>query len=112
MLKEADGDKIFEYYETKDLRMSLVWRSRCFATEEDKKRFHSMDRSFYHSFFLPHFYIFSHSLLRSKVTSDEIFDVFRGDLEKKGVLEENQEINVLDLSLLIMQHYITFIFQY
>ena len=40
----TNGERVRDY-NTSDVRISLVWRARCFASEEEKKRWHAQSQA-------------------------------------------------------------------
>eukprot|EP01095_Lingulamoeba_sp_RSL-Kostka_P000883 TRINITY_DN1116_c1_g1_i1.p1 TRINITY_DN1116_c1_g1~~TRINITY_DN1116_c1_g1_i1.p1 ORF type:complete len:475 (+),score=174.64 TRINITY_DN1116_c1_g1_i1:52-1476(+) len=72
-------------YNTSDLRISLVWRERCFKSLEEKIEFDNHPR----------------------YTLDEIFKRFENDLRSKGILKPNQEVpKGIDLATLLLDSYV------
>jgi len=78
-------------YTTDDLRMTLVIRARCFASEEEKERYHNQKDS-------------------DNLTLDQILDTFKNDLVTRGKLseEEKKKITPLDLAMLILDTYVKY----
>jgi hypothetical protein len=85
---EASEHRVIQNYQTSDLRMSLVWRSRCFKTQEEFEHFQTLDRS--------------------DSTPEKVMAILEKDLVKRGVLAEDHNLNVLELSLLIMDTYVKY----
>eukprot|EP01059_Diplonema_ambulator_P022967 TRINITY_DN38334_c0_g1_i1.p1 TRINITY_DN38334_c0_g1~~TRINITY_DN38334_c0_g1_i1.p1 ORF type:complete len:465 (+),score=58.93 TRINITY_DN38334_c0_g1_i1:152-1546(+) len=75
-------------YKTNDLRVSVVYRARCFKTAEEVHLYHNQPES----------------LLLSL---DDILGAFKTDLSKKGLLP-SAPTPPLDLALLILDTYITY----
>lgn len=67
----SNGTRIGSY-KTNDFRMSLVWRARCFETEEEKQRWHA-DQTFPDG-------------KTHKLELAEVLDTLETDLRKRGVL--------------------------
>jgi hypothetical protein len=80
---QCDGE-VLRSYRTEDLRMSMVYRARCFGGQEERDRFHQ------HTERLP----LSH-----------ILDAFSADLVSRGVLRPSASPSRLELALLILDTY-------
>jgi hypothetical protein len=63
----ANGVKVADY-QTTDLRISLVWRQRCFDKEEEVQRWAS---------------------LKDFITVDQVLDKFIEDMRVKKILKED-----------------------
>lgn len=81
--------KPLQKYHTSDLRISIVYRARCFATQEEVHRYY-------------------HQTEAEKMTLEQILETFQKDLIQKGKLTAGSEITRLDLAFLIMDTYITY----
>ena len=88
----SDGEVMQTYHEDQ-LRLSIVYRARCFASEEARLRFHSLPASEF-------------------LTLDDILGRFRDDLLKRGVLTKAQveADDRLELAMAILETYITYPF--
>jgi len=81
----SNGVKLRDYT-IDDLRVSLVWRSRCFATEADKKAWHNQQHM---------------------LTVAEVLDTLWADLIKRGrVSSTTTRPAPLDLALLLLDEYV------
>lgn len=89
----CDGESVAKYT-TADLRMSVVYRARCFDNEEEKARYHALD------------------LHKDMIPLDYILETFIKDMvETRGIkktAQELREMNRLDFANLIMDTYITY----
>lgn len=86
---QVDGKPVAEYG-TDDLRISLVWRSFCFRTSEERT-------------------LFKTDGFGKRLTVDGIMDRFAADLVRRGRLRPGQTLpNRLDLSLLILDEYVQY----
>eukprot|EP01127_Copromyxa_protea_P006386 TRINITY_DN1621_c0_g1_i2.p1 TRINITY_DN1621_c0_g1~~TRINITY_DN1621_c0_g1_i2.p1 ORF type:complete len:376 (+),score=59.96 TRINITY_DN1621_c0_g1_i2:536-1663(+) len=86
----SDGKTLSEYT-TDDLRVTIVYRARCFATEEEIVKFRDMATG-------------NGELL----TLESILDTFKEDLIKRGRLTRGQEISSLDFAFMLMDEYTTY----
>jgi len=87
------GDKFLRKYTTNDLRVSIVYRARCFSSEMARKNYRDeLDAG------------------TAKFTVDEILNVFTKDLITKGKLTDitAASISRLDLALMIIKTYIKY----
>lgn len=71
-------------YPTEDLRVSLVWRARCFRSQEEKQSWHAAP----------------------KLRLDDILDTLKADLRSRGVLSPFQEPAPLELALMLLNTYV------
>jgi hypothetical protein len=87
----VDGTPI-AHYNTSDLRMTIVYRARCFERAEDAERFKARIKS------------------KDPMKLDYILETFKADLVKRGKLTHTtkQTISKLDLAMLIMDTYIKY----
>lgn len=72
-------------FEADDFRVSLVWRSRCFASEKEKQEWHQAP----------------------KMDIDAVLERLKSDLHRRGLLNDN-DITSLDLAILIIETYIRY----
>jgi hypothetical protein len=84
-------DQILQSYRTDDLRITIVYRARCFASLEDLDRYHT-----------PSSY--------EQLTVEDILETFLNDLEAKRVISSDRRktISKFDLADLIMSTYIKY----
>lgn len=84
----CDGKTIQKYTEN-DLRQSLVYRARCFSSEEEKERYHSSTH---------------------RMTLEEVLGRFEAGLIKQGVATraELDKMSKLDFAMLIMDTYMQY----
>ncbi|KAJ9446100.1 hypothetical protein DIPPA_27848 [Diplonema papillatum] len=86
------GDEILRTYTTDDLRISIVYRAKCFESEEAKTLFHNYPED-------------------QRLTLDQLLRQLYDDLVAKNVLGASPSFNDiprLDLALAILNHYITY----
>lgn len=75
-------------YKTTDLRISLVWRQRCFEKEEEVKKWAEM---------------------KDFMSVESVLDKFIEDMRTKNILKKEQEApKGMELAMLIMKHYIVY----
>jgi hypothetical protein len=84
-LHEKASNRYLSKYPNENIRVSLVWRTHCFKDEEEKKRYHSQT---------------------NRVSIEEVLDVFRKDLKKKGKYDESQEAKKLDFFISLIEEYV------
>ena len=60
------GDEVTHTYDTEDLRMSIVYRAKCFKSEAERDRFNSMSEE-------------------EKMTLESILDKLKMDLARKSI---------------------------
>jgi len=89
--KGETDDALIHSYTTNDLRISLVWRQRCFKTVADREAWHAQTAE-------------------NDLKPEEVIDRFRVDLDARGVLPIDQEIDMLDLAMLLMDEYVSYPF--
>lgn len=91
------NDKIIQQYATDDLRISIVYRGRCFENEEEKYRYHQQQRS-------------NRTHDNDMIPLEKILDTFRHDLVQRGVRTHDQleSMKPLDFALLLMDTYIKY----
>jgi hypothetical protein len=83
----ANGVKVADY-KTTDLRISLVWRQRCFEREADVQRWADM---------------------KDFMSVHEVLGHFVEDMRKRGILREGEATpEGMDLALKIMSNYIVY----
>ena len=92
-----DEDGVLKTYSFDDLRISIVYRARCFADQEEADRFraqlHGKDGE------------------GGRMSMDEVLSKFVGELVRMGKLKEGSTLDSLDrleLSLLILDTFITY----
>jgi hypothetical protein len=86
------NDKPTHNYATNDLRISIVYRARCFASKEEVARFHA-DRP------------------EDEIGLENIINTLKNDLVKKGKFSSRAAVDALprlDLALLLMDTYIKY----
>jgi hypothetical protein len=83
----SNGKAVIRQYHTHDLRMSLVWRARCFEDEAEKNKWHSYT---------------------DELSVDDIIDTFVNDLQKRGKLSAGEVLPPLDLAQLIIREYVEY----
>ena len=79
-------ERISPAYDTDELRVSLVWRARCFTDEQEKAAWHSAP----------------------KLTLQHVLRVLKRDLRSRGVLGLYEEPAPLDLAILLLNTYIKY----
>merc|ERR1711879_143732 len=72
-----------------DLRWTIVYRARCFADEEESDRFHNLPEE-------------------ETMQLDQVLDILRNDLVKRGRIEKDTVQSPLDLAITLMDEYITY----
>ncbi len=83
----ANGVKVADY-KTTDLRISLVWRQRCFETQDEVKKWADM---------------------KNFTSVESILDKFIVDMRSKNILQSNEVApKGMDLAMLIMKNYIVY----
>lgn len=91
----GDKEREREYaYNTSDLRMSVVYRARCFESIEDRDRFAGNGGP-------------------TSLTLNEILSAFANDLVRRGRLKTSQDaldMPRIDFAMLIMSEYVTYPF--
>jgi hypothetical protein len=85
----VSNGKVVNSYATNDLRISIVYRARCFENEARAKHFNS----------LPDDEILS---------LDNILEVLKNDLVRRGKLGAEQDISRMDLAMKLMDTYISY----
>ena len=81
-------DKELTVYETNDFRICLVWRARCFASEQEKEIWASDTK---------------------KMTVPEILEILVGDLRRRKRLRETEPVpSPLELALLLLDEYVVY----
>lgn len=82
------------HYHTSDLRMSLVYRARCFSSQEELQKYHSQKPE-------------------DMLPLDTILSTFKNDLvhqKKKFTLEQLNSMNKLDFAMMLMDQYLKYPF--
>jgi len=74
-------------YPTDQLRMTLVYRARCFGSAQEAARFRAMKPS-------------------DKLPLDVVLDILKADLVRRGRLSTGENPAPLDLALLLLDEYI------
>lgn len=74
-------------YSTNDLRISIVYRARCFASEEDIERYNNQE---------------------SFMTLENILETLKKDLIKRGRLSENQNVSMIDFAIKLLDEYVVY----
>ena len=83
----ANGVKVADY-KTTDLRISLVWRQRCFETQDEVKKWAD---------------------LKNFTSVESILDKFIADMRTKNILKPTEVApKGMDLAMLIMKNYIVY----
>ena len=86
-ITETESGTVLREYTTDDLRVSIVYRARCFASEEDKARFNAGVPA---------------------IPLDDILAILTDDLVQKGKLAPNQDISRYDLAMKLLDAYIPY----
>lgn len=86
----SDGN-VLQRYSSSDLRMTIVYRARCFASAEERDSYHNLQSS-------------------DKMSLTEILRVFTDDLVKRGKLtaDSAKQISRLDLAILLLDAYVKY----
>lgn len=86
----CDGETIAKY-KTSDLRMSVVYRARCFTSQDELKKYHSQTRD-------------------DMIPLETILNTFTNDLIKNKGFTEKQliEMNRLDFAMLLIDQYLKY----
>eukprot|EP01125_Pyxidicula_operculata_P016799 TRINITY_DN5818_c0_g1_i1.p1 TRINITY_DN5818_c0_g1~~TRINITY_DN5818_c0_g1_i1.p1 ORF type:complete len:427 (-),score=77.09 TRINITY_DN5818_c0_g1_i1:40-1320(-) len=84
----SDGN-LLQTYNTDQLRWTIVYRARCFESEEELQRYKSLPEESY-------------------LTIDQIMKTFKDDLIKKGKLKPDQVLSQLDFAIKLMDEYIKY----
>lgn len=84
---EVDGEVVASYA-TEQVRISLVWRAMCFASEAERARYHSPDQT-----------------VNPDIPLDEILTKLKADLKRRGY--EAPE-DPLELALLLLDVYVDY----
>jgi hypothetical protein len=82
-------DRLLREYATDDLRMSVVYRGKCFASAADAERFRALPAS-------------------EMLPLDAVLATFRADLEKRGRMHHGDDVAPLALANLIVSEYIRY----
>jgi hypothetical protein len=77
---------VSDYYPTDELRVSLVWRARCFKDEEEKDAWHAAP----------------------KLKLETVLRTLKRDLRSRGLLGPYEEPQPLDLALLLLNTYVKY----
>lgn len=83
--------KVQEVYDSDDLRVSIVYRARCFKDEAEKNYYHNYPPE-------------------KKLTVDDVLETMKDDLAARNVIsrERSNLLSTLKLALYIMDTYITY----
>ena len=84
-----ENGKLFQSYDTDDLRWTIVYRARCFASEEEVQKFHNMPDE-------------------ETMQLEDILNTLKQDLVKRGRLKPDDTQSPLDLAVTLMDEYITY----
>jgi len=74
-------------YHTDDLRISVVYRARCFASESEAARYANQD---------------------SFMQLDDVLDTLQADMIQRGTLSREHGLNKLDLAMRLVDEYIVY----
>ena len=87
--QDIDGN--IANYTSDDLRISLVYRARCFTSEEAKAHFNNLPPS-------------------EELSVEDILQILQNDMERRGILapEKRARISKFNLAMLIMSVYIKY----
>eukprot|EP01094_Clydonella_sp_ATCC50884_P011068 TRINITY_DN2086_c0_g1_i1.p1 TRINITY_DN2086_c0_g1~~TRINITY_DN2086_c0_g1_i1.p1 ORF type:complete len:431 (-),score=189.18 TRINITY_DN2086_c0_g1_i1:129-1421(-) len=83
-----DG-RLVRTYDTDELRWTIVYRARCFESEERRQHFHALPDD-------------------ERLELDEILDTLSEELVRRGRLSAGDEVSRLDLAMLIMDEFISY----
>jgi len=89
---EVRGEgKVLQKYSSSDLRITIVYRARCFASEDERDHYHNLQPS-------------------DKLSLTEVLRVLTDDLVQRGILTVNsaEQIDRLDLAILLMDTYVKY----
>merc|ERR1712137_394436 len=86
----SDGN-IVEKYKTDDLRWTIVYRARCFASKEEVDRFYNLPES-------------------DIKKLEDVLDILEKDLISKGKLDEKKELNRLDLAICYLMNILNILY--
>lgn len=97
---ECDGNEIIQYH-TNDLRISVVYRARCFHDEEESKKYNKQLKLVGQE---------NLNVEGGNLILDDVLDTFKADLVKKNIKtrEEVDKLSRLELGELIMSTYIKY----
>eukprot|EP01130_Rhizamoeba_saxonica_P009972 TRINITY_DN407_c0_g1_i1.p1 TRINITY_DN407_c0_g1~~TRINITY_DN407_c0_g1_i1.p1 ORF type:complete len:212 (-),score=52.54 TRINITY_DN407_c0_g1_i1:27-662(-) len=84
-----EEDKLLKEYSTDDLRMTIVYRARCFKDEAERDHFKNLPEE-------------------EIMKLGDIIDIFKADLVKRGKLREGQHMEPLDFAILLLDEYINY----
>eukprot|EP00163_Fabomonas_tropica_P001901 TRINITY_DN11404_c0_g1_i1.p1 TRINITY_DN11404_c0_g1~~TRINITY_DN11404_c0_g1_i1.p1 ORF type:complete len:432 (+),score=114.06 TRINITY_DN11404_c0_g1_i1:149-1444(+) len=84
----SNGKHLRDYTDD-DLRMTIVYRAKCFKDAAEAKRYNNLPA-------------------KENMSLEYIMDTLKADLVKRGRLSKGQEISTIDLSILIMDEYIRY----
>eukprot|EP00042_Codosiga_hollandica_P045063 m.452279 g.452279 ORF g.452279 m.452279 type:complete len:465 (+) comp56927_c0_seq2:82-1476(+) len=82
-----DGQKVIKTYHTHDLRISLVWRARCFNSTEDRQKWANF---------------------KDEIQVEDVLETFQADLRKRGLLGATERPQSFELAMLILKHYVVY----
>ena len=78
-------------YTPEQVRISLVWRAMCFATEADRERYHSPDGK-----------------LNPTLELAEVLETLRGDLVRRGKMAHGEQMEPLQFAQLLLATYVDY----
>jgi hypothetical protein len=82
-------NELLRRYVTDDLRMSVVYRAKCFSSASEAKRFEAQRDE-------------------DLLTLEQVLATFRADLEKRGRIHQADQVAPLDLAQLILSEYVRY----
>jgi len=74
-------------YKTSDLRISLVWRARCFATQQERDQWHNVTQH---------------------LSLESVLSTLTEDLRSRSLIAKDANPEPFDLALLILNHYVRY----
>ena len=81
------NDQLVRSYKTTDLRISLVWRARCFSNNDEKADWAKHER---------------------EITVDQVLAKFLADMWDKGLVPRGTKPAPIDLAIMIVKNYISY----
>jgi hypothetical protein len=81
--------ELLRRYRTDDLRMSVVYRAKCFASASEAQRYETQRED-------------------TLLTLEQVLATFRADLEKRGRIHQADQVAPLDLAQLILSEYVRY----
>lgn len=84
-------ENVYRVYDNNDLRVSIVYRARCFKSEEDKNKYHSLPRE-------------------AMMKLEDVLKTLSDELIRRGQMtaQEAQSLSRLDLALRLIDGYIRY----